>query len=141
MKAIKALLFVALIACASMASAQNSGKILFASGARTATSINSIDQINTAARGAVIVVDITTATAGNYTFTVQGKDPASLKYYTILATTALATTGTTILRVYPGLTAAANATASDVLPAVWRVNIVGASSPNMVFSVGAISLQ
>jgi hypothetical protein len=56
------------------------------------------------------------------TFTVQGKDPVGGGYYTIIASTALNTSGaTTILKVYPGMTASANAVVSDVIPRWFRV--------------------
>lgn len=121
--------------------AQNTGKILFASAARTAASVNTADQLNPSGKGAVVVIDVTTFTSGTYTFTVQGRDPASGKYYTILASAALGATGTVVLRIYPGLTAAANLTVSDVLPTAWRVSAAGAATPNMVFSVGVMVIE
>jgi hypothetical protein len=71
----------------------------------------------------VFVIDITsiTGSAPTATFTVQGKCPLSGKYYTIIASAALNTAATTVLRVYPGLTAATNLTVSDVVPNIFRV--------------------
>lgn len=135
------LAFALLSALAGGAYAQNTGKVLLASAARTAASVNTADQLNQTGKGAVVVIDVTTFTSGTYTFTVQGRDPASGKYYTILASAALGATGTVIMRIYPGLTAAANVTASDVLPTAWRVSAAGASSPNMVFSVGVMVIE
>jgi hypothetical protein len=69
-----------------------------------------------------VIINITALTgAGTATFTVQGKDTVSGSYYTILASAALATTATTVLRIGPGLTAAANLVANDVLPRTFRV--------------------
>ena len=61
--------------------------------------------------------------------TLQGKDPVSGQYYTILASAALASTGLTVLKVYPGLTAAANTVVNDVMPTIYRVSSVVATGP------------
>ena len=42
-----------------------------------------------------------------------------------------------MLRVYPGLTASANVTASDVLPATWRVEAVHGDTDSITYSVSA----
>lgn len=73
-------------------------------------------------------VDITAVT-GSLTVTIQGKDPASGKYYTILASAALAAVATTVLRVFPGAAVTANVSANDVLPKTWRVQYVVATGP------------
>jgi len=100
------------------------------------------DLDNRAGTSAVIVIDITTltGTGPTATFAVQGKDPLSGKYYTILTTTALAAVATTVLRVSPyGLAAAANLTALDFLPVNWRVTCVqgGTAVTNLTCTVGA----
>jgi hypothetical protein len=80
------------------------------------------DMENNSGHSAIIVIDITALTGGGTaTFTLQGKDPHSAKYYNILASTALAGTGTTILRVGAGLTAAANLVVNDIMPKTFRV--------------------
>lgn len=87
----------------------------------TTSSVNGADQTNHNGRGITVVVDITALTGTSITFTIQGKDPTSGKYYTLLVSAALVGTGTTILRVGPGLTAAANTVANDQLPRTFRV--------------------
>jgi hypothetical protein len=96
----------------------------------------SADQQNLGRRGLKLTVDIT-ANAGAFTFTVtiQGKDPLSGKYYTLLQSAALAANGTTILTVYPGVTPAANVAVSDVLPSTWRVSVTLATS-NATATIG-----
>lgn len=86
-------------------------------------SANGPDLDNLSARAAQVVIDITsiTGTTPTATFTVQGKDEASGKYYTILASAALNAAGTTVLKIGPGLTAAANSVANDILPRTFRV--------------------
>lgn len=115
----------------------NQAVTVLASAVRSA-SLNSADLKNYAGRGVTLTVDVTAVPGTDtVTFTLQGKDPASGKYYTILASAAVSTTGTFQLRVYPGLTAAANLTASDVLPLDWRVAVSHSAGTNFTYSVGA----
>lgn len=81
------------------------------------------DVDNASGKFAHVVIDITSITgaAPTATFTVQGKDPVSGKYYTILASAALNAIGTTVLKIGPGLTAAANLVANDIMPRKFRV--------------------
>lgn len=83
---------------------------------------------NLKARGIKVVVDITAIT-GTLTVTIEGYDNASGKKYTILASAALAGTGTTVLTVYPGAVVTANASANDHLPAVFDIKLVSATGP------------
>lgn len=91
--------------------------------AQAAGSGNSADQTNGTGRGLHLAINISTitGTSPTLTVTIQGKDPGSSTYYTILASAALTASGLTILRVYPGLTAAANTFANDIIPYQWRV--------------------
>ena len=120
-----------------MAQPQNREVTVLASAART-ESVNSADQENPYARGAVITIDVTAATASpSVVFTVKGKSALGSDYYTILASAAITGTGQTVLRIYPGLTAAPNVTVSDVLPRVWRVEAVHADADEITYSVSA----
>ncbi len=90
------------------------------------------------ARGIEVIVDATAAAATpSVVFTLQGKDLTSGKYYTILASAAITGTGTTVLRVFPGATAAANTVANAQLPAVWRVSVAAGDADSLTYSVGA----
>ena len=107
----------------------------FASAARTASS-NSSDLTNYNARGVKVVIDVTAASATpSVVFTIAGKCTLSGKYYAILASAAITGTGTTVLTVYPGATAAANVAVSDVLPRLWRVEAVHADADSITYSV------
>lgn len=109
----------------------------FESAARTATT-NSGDLDNGQHRGLHVVIDVTAVSATpSVVFTIQGKDEVSGAYYTLLASAAITGTGTTVLRVYPGLTASANLVANDVLPKTWRVLATHADSDSITYSVGA----
>jgi hypothetical protein len=117
-------------------SAQNFTALVLA--ART-TSVNGNDLDNQSGIGATVVIDITaiTGTTPTATFTVEGKDEVSGKYYTILASAALNTVATTVLRIYPGLTAAANVTASSIVPKTFRVTCtITGTTPAVTATVG-----
>jgi hypothetical protein len=114
---------------------------LTAQGAGTVTGA---DLLNTTARGIHLVIDITalTGTGPTCTVTVYGFDPVSGKEYVILASTALAAVATTVLKIYPGLTAAANLTANDVLPMHWRVKaVVAGTSPAVTAKISASAIE
>lgn len=87
--------------------------------------LTSGDQRNPAHRGIKVYINVLNiATAGTLTVTIQGKDPISGVYYTLLVSTAIAVTGFTVLTVYPGVAVSANVSASDVLPATFRIQAV-----------------
>lgn len=132
-------LFLLCLACASCFAQvpANNTTTLLASATYTAATINSPDQINYNFRGCHVIIQVTTATTGNYTPHIQGLDPVTGLYYDILVGAAISTTGTTVLKVYPGIATIANGAASDLLPAKWRVQMIGASTPSMIFSVSA----
>jgi hypothetical protein len=120
-----------------MPQAQNREIIVFASAARTA-SANSADLLNPYGRGVVVTIDATASSATpSVVFTIKGKSTLGSDYYTILTSAAITGAGTTVLRVYPGLTAGANVTVSDVMPAVWRVEAVAGDSDSLTYSVSA----
>ena len=91
-------------------------------------------QLNPYGRGVKLFVTATQASAGSFTVTLQGLFNGAV--YTILASAAISATGTTVLTVYPGLTAVANATANDVLPRQWQVTITPTAFTG-VLNIGA----
>lgn len=113
----------------------NTNNTALASAART-TATQSSDLTNYNGKGLHLVIDITAFTAGSITVTIQGKDALSGKYYTILASAALAAVATTVLRVHPGLTAAGNLVANDVIPRTWRVDVAVGSADSITYSIG-----
>jgi hypothetical protein len=116
----------------------NQDLVILSSAVRTA-SANGVDRTNHNARGLILVIDMTVVPGvDTVTFTIQGKDPASGKYYTVLASAALVATGTVVLRVGPGLTAAANLVANDILPRTWRVITTHSAGTSFTYSVGAV---
>ena len=121
-----------------MAKVQTDALITYAAaGAGTTTS----DQYSHA-RGLLLFIDIT-AVGGTPTLTVtlQGKSPTGV-YYTILASAALSATGLTVLKVYPALTAAANAAANDVIPEVYRVSaVIAGTTPSITATIHALEID
>lgn len=112
---------------------------VFTSAARTATPTAFDGAAGSGVRGLHLVIDATAVTATpSVVFTIQGGDPVSGKFYTLLVSAAITGTGTTVLRVYPGLTAAANLVASDVLPPKWRVIATHGDADSITYSVAAL---
>lgn len=110
---------------------------VYASAART-TAQTGTDQTNFNARGIRLTIDITAvAGAPSLTFTVQGKSTLANKYTNILVSTALTSVGTTTLQIYPGMLAAANLKADELLPRLWRVNVAVGTADSVTYSVDA----
>jgi hypothetical protein len=101
--------------------------------------VTGVDQVNLGFRGLHLIVDATVI-AGGETVTpkLQGFDSASGKYYDLLVGVAISATGTTVLKLYPSISAVANVAASDVLPAVWRVVLTHSASGSHTYTVGAV---
>lgn len=113
----------------------------YASAARVASPTTMTGVANKiGATGIVVFINVTVVDATpSVVFTLEGQDPLSGTWYTILASAAVTATGLTILRVYPGATAAANLVADDVLPAKWRVKAVHGDADSITYSVGALT--
>lgn len=135
------LVWVALVP--SQAYSQNSGKTIFPSAVRTSTAypLVSADQVNNSGNGVHCILDTTAYTSGTVTLTIQGKDPASLKYYTLLSGAGVASTSTNVYKVFPAATVTANVSANDKLPTIWRISIAGGSTPVSTNSVGCVVME
>lgn len=109
-----------------------------------AANSDSGDLVNANCKGIKLVIDITanSGSSPTLTVTIKGKDPVSGKYYTILASTALASVATTVLTVYPTITASANSIAQDHLPRTFKVlyTIGGSGGPTVTATIGACLL-
>jgi hypothetical protein len=110
---------------------------VFSSKARTASETSPDFHNWEAGVGAVITIDCTAIDSSpSVVFTFQGKDPASGKYNDIISSAAITGTGTTVIRIHPELTAAANTIAKDVIPTYWRIRAVHADADSITYSVG-----
>jgi hypothetical protein len=115
---------------------------VFASAARTATESSPDFHNADGYRGLVLIIDATASAATpSVVFTLQGYSGLGSDYYTILASAAVTGAATSVLRVYPALTAAANLVANDVLPPVWRVTATAGDADSLTYSVNALLLR
>jgi len=131
-----AVLLVACVASTFAATTQ-----LAASAVHTATYSTDDQYKGNAGKGVVVFAKVTVVPGGDtVTFTIEGKDYDGT-YYTILASTAGAGSGTRTYRVYPGATASANLIASDVLPDVWRVTVTHSGVGSFTYSIIANTLE
>lgn len=71
---------------------------------------------------------------------IEGKDPASGTYFTILSAAARAGAGTDVLTVLPGVTVTANVSAADELPDVYRARVVHSAGTNFTYSLSITEL-
>ena len=113
-------------------------QVLLASAARTAT-VSTV--MTTDCSAGIFVINVTAAIATpSVTFTIAGVDPASNATYTILTSAAITGTGTTVLRVGPDLTAAANTIAKDYLPQSLKITATHADTDSITYSLGFIGV-
>lgn len=84
----------------------------------------------------ITTTDVNMASAGSVVFKIQAKDELSGQYYDLVESAAIVTISTVVLRVYPGLTAVANLTATDNLPMDFRVVATHTGAFTMTYSVG-----
>jgi hypothetical protein len=95
------------------------------------------DQVNYGGRGVVVVFDMTVVGTGSVTLSIQGKDVASGKYYTILAGVAVVTNITSVYTIYPGAAVTANVSSNSPLPRTWRVLATANNANAATYTVGA----
>lgn len=113
---------------------------VFESAERKA-SVNSSDFENMKGRGVKVVIDVTaTSDTPSVVFAIQGKDLTSGKYYDLLKSAAITSTGTTILTIYPHIDAETNISINDILPRFWRVTATHEDADAITYSVGACTI-
>ena len=136
-----ALATAAAIFGATLATAQSNANRCFspiAAAASTATTVNSATLGNPSYKGVTVIPRVSAYTSGNYTVHIQAAYPATpTVFYDILASAAIGSTTSTPMIVYPGVIAASNVSANAPLPAVWRIQLTGASTPSMTIGVDA----
>ena len=115
----------------------NMGQLVFAITPRTA-SVASGDMLNINGRGIIIAIKVTAITgAPSIQVVLYGRDALMDANRIILISAAITAVGTTFLRVYPGLTAAANLTANDLLEYTWSMEVAHANADSITYGVGA----
>jgi hypothetical protein len=114
---------------------------IFPAAARSATFIggdNARSGLNKGCKVAMVV----TAVPGVDTvqLVIEGRDPASATYYTMLQAAARVAAGTDILTMYPGETNTANVSVNDQIPDVYRVRVVHSGAGVFTYSVSVSEL-
>jgi hypothetical protein len=111
---------------------------VYASAARTATP-TSVEFGSRGAHGLHLVIDVTAVSATpSVTPLIEGYSGPSNVWYELLTGSAITATGTTVLKIYPGIGAIANAAASDVVPNKLRVTMTHADADSITYSVDAL---
>jgi hypothetical protein len=129
-----------------MASRSRIGRIdpivLYASAARTATP-TAVQSSNVhGERGGHFVINVTAVVdTPSVVPTVDGYDPGSDSWYNLLTGDAITATGTTVLKIYPGIGAIPGGAAPDILPDTWRMVMTHADADSITYSVTALLAQ
>ena len=109
---------------------------IYKSEARTATPA-AVQVDDDSVQGIQVIIDVTAiAATPSVVPTIDGFDPLSAKWYNLLTGSAVTGTGTTVLRIHPDLTAAANLTAKDFLPERYRIVMTHADADSITYTVG-----
>lgn len=88
------------------------------------------------ARGVKVWVVTTAIGTGSITLAIQGKDPASKTYTTLLTGAAIITNTTNVYTLFPGATVTANVSANDCLTDIWRLLVTANNANAATYSVG-----
>lgn len=112
----------------------DTGKYINAVAATTTK--NGDDLYSAGYRGVKVVLDMTTVGTGSVTLTIQGKDLASGKYYTLLAGAAVITDSMNVYTVFPGAPATGNVSANDQLPQMFRVIVTANNGNATSYTIG-----
>lgn len=103
------------------------------------SSVTGQDVANQSGIGLTATCDVTAiaGTAPTVVFTVEGKDPISGKYRTLIESASVSSVSTVVMRVYPGIAVAANVTANDVISGTIRVRAtIAGTGPSVTATVG-----
>jgi hypothetical protein len=88
--------------------------------------------------GLIVVFDATVhAVSAAIVVTIQGVDPVSGKTWDILSSASITGVSTTVLKVHPGITTAANAAVADAVPCRIRIKVVPGNANSATYSIGA----
>lgn len=86
----------------------------------------------------VVVLDATAVTSTpSVTVAAAGVDRASGKTWPLVTSLAVVATGTTVLKVSPGITTSANAAVADVLPPFVRVTVTHGNANSITYTLSA----
>ncbi len=107
----------------------------YSSAARTTTPAT-VDLDVEAAHGLVLVIDVTAVTSTpSVVFNIDGLDELTGNTWTLLDSAARTTTGTTILRIAPELSASGNLIGKDTVPARIRIAPVHGNGNSITYTL------
>jgi hypothetical protein len=87
----------------------------------------------------ILTIDVTAVTdTPALTVTISRVDRVSGKLTTVLASAAIATVSTVVLKVGPDLAGAANSVALDYVPSVFRITCAHGDADSITYSVGGM---
>jgi hypothetical protein len=109
---------------------------IFASAARTSTP-TAVEVNASGAHGIHLVIDVTAAASPSVVPTIDGYDELSGKYYNLLTGSAIVATGTTVLKIFPGIATLANGAASDIIPNRIRISMTHGNANSVTYTVAA----
>lgn len=109
--------------------------------AGSTTTVVGPDMVNSHGhRGLTVTLSTTVIGTGSVTVVIEGKDKASGTYWTILSGAAVVTNTVNRYWFFPGATVAANISANDELPEVYRVRLVANNANAVTCTVGGSTL-
>lgn len=112
---------------------------LYTGASRTATpAFVAQDDGNNPRIGGHFVINVSAAAAPSVVATIDGFDPLSATWYNLLTSVAIVATGLTVMKIYPGLAAAANVSVSDMLPPIWRLVMTHGNANAVTYTVAAL---
>lgn len=89
--------------------------------------------------GLYLIIDVTAVTATPaLTVTVDGVDRLSGKTFNLITSTVIATAVTTVLKIAPGITVAANLAVALALPGIFRVTVSHGDADSATYSVSGM---
>lgn len=131
-----------------MAKIFNAELSLLSSSARTATTSSAqIDSSDLTYKGVKAVIDITSvSTSGSVSLVLEGYDETLGKYFTLISSAALTSSGITVVNVHPDLTAVTNKIAQDFLTDKWKATVThtgfdGTNPASVTYAVSAHMLD
>ena len=121
----------------------NSEVIVLTSAARAvAQAYDSAEYFNHSGQGILVIIKVSAVTASpSVVVTIQGKDPASGKFYTLATRTAIITTGTYQLKMYPHAVAVAGTVVRDFLPQQFKIVCTHGDTDSATYSVGMVLMR
>ena len=121
---------------------EETGSVLTLTAAAAGTNSANLDVAY--GKGIILFINVSaiTGTSPTLTVTLQGRDGVSGAFYTILASAALSATGLTVLRVFPGIAAVANVSASDIIPPTCRISTaIAGTTPAVTATINAVVVE